>query len=175
MIFHTMNFVLRSLFAVVVSLPGAMVSEPLSKFLPCRPRTCCPPTLAKSDGAIVLAGNTTAPPSIQCASCGVVPARLCAACGSRSIHFGAIAADPDARWLAFYCSTCGDAARSAWPDDRLRPLPRQWCLTCHRTAIYGPPGRPPRDAVYCQRHKVLPLPIQRIPPIGREGGGDEIQ
>ncbi len=154
----TLYRVLRNLFAVIASLPGALVSEPLSKIQPCRPRTCCPPTLAKSDGAVVLAGNTTVPPSLQCAICGVTPARLCAACGSRTINLGAVAADPDARWLAFYCSGCGDAARPEWPPDRLRRLRRQWCLTCDRTAMYGPPGRRPRDAIYCQRHKVRDCP-----------------
>ena len=118
---------------------------------------CCPAVLLATQGNVILSHsnnssdpNTTAP---MCGTCGATPARRCGACGSRKIQHGAASSDEEARWLAFYCHACVENVRAAWPEDLLRPLRRQWCLACRRTAIYGPPGKPPKDAAYCQRHK----------------------
>ena len=159
------HLLIGNVFAVLANLPKRVscLGNPESKVLPCRPRMCCPVALA-NDGDMVRK-NTSASTNnftdIMCGTCGANPARRCCACASRSILYGTVSADEDARWVAFYCRGCVEAVRPLLPDERLRPLRRQWCLTCRRTAIYGPAGRPPKEAVFCQRHKVR-TDLQRV-------------
>jgi hypothetical protein len=149
-----------NLIALLISVPKRVscLGGPASKLLPCRPRTCCPVALV-NNGDVVLVGNNRSADSnttgIKCGTCGAIPARRCCSCGSRSIIFGTVSADEDAHWLTFYCRGCVEAVRPLWPDERLLQLPRQWCLACRRTAVYGPIGRPPKEAIFCLRHKVF--------------------